>query len=158
MGAFGSGPVTRFEFDDKTIANIKSWRVIGLSWSHIAIKLGMRSETPLEKFRKENPEIDFETGEKQLNITSRFIGQYIKYVSKQMEEGNQVNPQHVQKILEHFGVFQKEQNSIVNAIQVNNDNAGGLKVNFVNPKELVPQADTFEIKAPDVIDVTKENA
>ena len=152
MGAAGSGPRTQFVFDEKTISNIRKWRTLGLSWTNIALGLGMKSETPLEKFRKENPEIDLECGEKKLNIQAKFIQQWIRYVSKQMEEGAQVNPQHIQKLMEYFGIFQKENNSSLTAIQVNNSDNKGLQVRFVKPNELTEQ-EKQALPEKDVIDV-----
>ena len=59
MGGAGSGK-KKLEFDDKTIENIKLWRVIGFSWHCIGEQLGMRSDACLEGFRKENPEFEKE--------------------------------------------------------------------------------------------------
>lgn len=151
MGALGSGPQHKFIFDEKTITNIKKWRTIGLSWGHIAAMLGMKSETPIEKFRKENPEIDLECGKVKLNVQAKFIHNYIKYVNNQMERGENINPQHIQKIFEHFGVSPKESNSVFNAIQVNGGASNGLQVTFVTPQKLQPKNEPFEIEA-NVID------
>lgn len=147
MGAFGSGPVPKYVFDDKMISNIKKWRAIGHSWSHIADRLGMRSETPLEKFRKENPEIDLECGEALLNLESVLIQDIVKLVRKLCADGKSPPPDLIKMLMTYLRVFQKEENNVVNAIQVNGGAATGLQVTFVKPEELQKKNDTFEMEA-----------
>jgi hypothetical protein len=149
MGGAGSGGYDKKEFSDAEIENMRRWRSLGHSWEHISARLGLRSETPIERFRKENPEFDKQVGTTLLNLESALVQDLIKLVRNLCAKDKPPPPELVKMIMQYFKVFEKDAAPLT-AIQLNNSNEGGLQINFVNPKDLE--------KTVDVIDVTKENA
>jgi hypothetical protein len=137
MGNYDSGPRPKYIFDEEMIKKIKRWRSIGHSWGHISERLGFKSETPIEKFRKENPEFDLECGEAVLNLESALLQDIIKLVRKLCADGKSPPPELVKMILSYFKVIEKDENKQITAIQVNGGagNSNGIQVNFVAPGE-----------------------
>lgn len=152
MGNYESGPKHKYVFDEEMLKKIKRWRSIGHSWGHIAERLGMKSETPIEKFRKENPEFDQECGEAVLNLESLLLQDLIKLVRKLCADGKSPPPELVKMIMNYFKVFEKDDNKQITAIQVNNQPDAGIQVNFVEPQQVRQISNPFETGI-EVIDV-----
>lgn len=146
MGGAGSGGYSKKEFSNADIENMRRWRTLGHSWAHIADRLGLRSETPIERFRKENPEFDKEVGEAILNLESALIQDLIKLIRNLCANNKAPPPELVKMIMQYFKVFEKD-NAPMTAIQLNNSDSGGLQINFVAPKELEKPVEVIDAKA-----------
>jgi hypothetical protein len=138
LGGAGSGGLNKKDFTDAEIENMKRWRMIGHSYEHIAYRLGLKSETAIERFRKENPEFDKEVGAAVLNLESTLIQDLIKLVRKLCADGKSPPPEIVKMVMQYFKVFEKDNKTDITAIQVNGgaNNSNGIQVNFVAPGEL----------------------
>lgn len=152
MGGAGSGGYSKKEFTDVEIENMRKWRMLGHSWEHIAFRLGMKSETPIERFRKENPEFDKEVGAAVLNLESALIQDLVKLVRNLIGQNKSPPPEIVKMLMQYFKVFEKEQKTDITAIQVNGQQDAGIQVNFVAPED-VKQLLNPSKKQTDVIDV-----
>lgn len=150
-GSFGSGGHNKKEFSKKDIENIRRWRSLGHSWTHIAYRLGFKSETPIENFRRENPWFDEECGEAVLNLESVLIQDLIKLIRKLCADGKSPPPEIVKMVMQYFKVFEKD-SAPLTAIQLNNSDSKGLQVKFVKPNELTEQ-ENQALPEKDVIDV-----
>lgn len=131
---------------------MRKWRMLGHSWEHIAFRLGMKSETPIERFRKENPEFDKEVGAAVLNLESALIQDLVKLVRNLIGQNKSPPPEIVKMLMQYFKVFEKEQKTDITAIQVNGQQDAGIQVNFVAPED-VKQLLNPSKKQTDVIDV-----
>ena len=151
MGGAGSGGLNKKEFTDAEIENMKRWRMLGHSYEHIAYRLGLKSETAIERFRKENPEFDKEVGQAVLNLESTLIQDLIKLVRKLCADGKSPPPEIVKMLMTYFKVFEKEQKTDITAIQVNNQPDAGIQVNFVSPEDVKQLSNPLQ-NIGDVID------
>lgn len=151
MGGAGSGGYSKKEFTDVEIENMRKWRMLGHSWEHIAYRLGMKSETPIERFRKENPEFDKEVGAAVLNLESALIQDLVKLVRNLIGQNKSPPPEIVKMLMTYFKVFEKEQKTDITAIQVNNQPDAGIQVNFVAPEDVKQLSNTLQ-NIGDVID------
>ena len=152
MGGAGSGGYSKKEFTDAEIENMRRWRMLGHSWEHIAYRLGMKSETPIERFRKENPEFDKEVGAAVLNLESALIQDLVKLVRNLIGQNKSPPPEIVKMLMQYFKVFEKEQKTDITAIQVNGQPDAGIQVNFVSPEDVKKLINPLQ-KQTDVIDV-----
>ena len=152
MGGAGSGGYSKKEFTDAEIENMRRWRMLGHSWEHIAYRLGMKSETPIERFRKENPEFDKEVGAAVLNLESALIQDLVKLVRNLIGQNKSPPPEIVKMLMQYFKVFEKEQKTDITAIQVNGQPDAGIQVNFVAPEDVKQLINPLQ-KQTDVIDV-----
>ena len=152
MGGAGSGGYSKKEFTDAEIENMRRWRMLGHSWEHIAYRLGMKSETPIERFRKENPEFDKEVGAAVLNLESALIQDLVKLVRNLIGQNKSPPPEIVKMLMQYFKVFEKEQKTDITAIQVNAQPEAGIQVNFVSPEDVKQLINPLQ-KQTDVIDV-----
>lgn len=152
MGGAGSGGYSKKEFTDAEIENMRRWRMLGHSWEHIAYRLGMKSETPIERFRKENPEFDKEVGAAVLNLESALIQDLVKLVRNLIGQNKSPPPEIVKMLMQYFKVFEKEQKTDITAIQVNAQPEAGIQVNFVSPEDVKQLSNPLQ-KQTDVIDV-----
>jgi len=126
--------------------------MLGHSWEHIAYRLGMKSETPIERFRKENPEFDKEVGAAVLNLESALIQDLVKLVRNLIGQNKSPPPEIVKMLMQYFKVFEKEQKTDITAIQVNAQPEAGIQVNFVSPEDVKQLSNPLQ-KQTDVIDV-----
>jgi hypothetical protein len=126
--------------------------MLGHSWEHIAYRLGMKSETPIERFRKENPEFDKEVGAAVLNLESALIQDLVKLVRNLIGQNKSPPPEIVKMLMQYFKVFEKEQKTDITAIQVNGQPDAGIQVNFVSPEDVKKLINPLQ-KQTDVIDV-----
>jgi hypothetical protein len=152
LGGAGSGGYSKKEFTDAEIENMRRWRMLGHSWEHIAYRLGMKSETPIERFRKENPEFDKEVGAAVLNLESALIQDLVKLVRNLIGQNKSPPPEIVKMLMQYFKVFEKEQKTDITAIQVNGQPDAGIQVNFVSPEDVKKLINPLQ-KQTDVIDV-----
>jgi len=152
LGGAGSGGYSKKEFTDAEIENMRRWRMLGHSWEHIAYRLGMKSETPIERFRKENPEFDKEVGAAVLNLESALIQDLVKLVRNLIGQNKSPPPEIVKMLMQYFKVFEKEQKTDITAIQVNAQPEAGIQVNFVSPEDVKKLINPLQ-KQTDVIDV-----
>jgi hypothetical protein len=152
LGGAGSGGYSKKEFTDVEIENMRKWRMLGHSWEHIAYRLGMKSETPIERFRKENPEFDKEVGAAVLNLESALIQDLVKLVRNLIGQNKSPPPEIVKMLMQYFKVFEKEQKTDITAIQVNGQPDAGIQVNFVAPEDVKQLINPLQ-KQTDVIDV-----
>jgi hypothetical protein len=152
LGGAGSGGYSKKEFTDAEIENMRRWRMLGHSWEHIAYRLGMKSETPIERFRKENPEFDKEVGAAVLNLESALIQDLVKLVRNLIGQNKSPPPEIVKMLMQYFKVFEKEQKTDITAIQVNAQPEAGIQVNFVSPEDVKQLSNPLQ-KQTDVIDV-----
>ena len=152
MGGAGSGGYSKKEFTDAEIENMRRWRMLGHSWEHIAYRLGMKSETSIERFRKENPEFDKEVGAAVLNLESALIQDLVKLVRNLIGQNKSPPPEIVKMLMQYFKVFEKEQKTDITAIQVNAQPEAGIQVNFVSPEDVKQLSNPLQ-KQTDVIDV-----
>lgn len=145
-GSFGSGGYNKREFTDAEIENMRRWRMMGHSYTHIAARLGLKSETAIERFRRENPEFDKEVGSALLNLESTLIQDLVKLIRNLCATNKAPPPELVKMVMQYFKVFEKDAAPLT-AIQLNNSDQGGLQINFVAPKELDQPADVIDVKA-----------
>lgn len=151
-GSFGSGGHNKREFTDAEIANMKRWRSLGHSWEHVAYRLGLKSETAIERFRKENPDFDKEVGAAVLNLESVLIQDLIKLIRNLCAQNKSPPPELVKMIMQYLRVFEKDDNKQITAIQVNNQPDAGIQVNFVAPEDVKQLSNPLQ-NIGDVIDV-----
>jgi hypothetical protein len=112
----------------------------------------MKSETPIERFRKENPEFDKEVGAAVLNLESALIQDLVKLVRNLIGQNKSPPPEIVKMLMQYFKVFEKEQKTDITAIQVNAQPEAGIQVNFVSPEDVKQLSNPLQ-KQTDVIDV-----
>lgn len=143
MGGIGSGKRKQLVLTDSSKKLIKAYRQRGYSWADIAKDLGFKSSTPIDDFRRENPDFDEEC-DAQFGILKMSL--HDRYVEAALPKNGTPVAAMANRIAERYGIINPEKPST--AIQMN-AMGGGIQVAFVEPSQLPPAQEQVTLDAAD---------
>jgi hypothetical protein len=140
MGGRGSGRKKTLQIDEAAKKLIMAYRQRGYSWSDIAKDLGFKSTTPLEDFRRENPDFDSQClltyGQFKMVLHDRFV-------EAAMPKNGPPVAAMANRIAERYGIIAPDKPST--AVPLNSGQ--GIQVTFVEPSRLPSAPDVIDVKA-----------